>query len=242
MSEANRATEGAPASRAPMGSGGASPQRQEPMSEANRATDGAPASRAPMGSGGASPQRQEPMSEGSAETDHEVAVRVALETGELLIELRQRLLREGTSSWELESAGDSEAHRLIVTRLAEARPDDAVLSEEGRDDRRPGPRRTLLDRRPARRYPRVRSQAGQTGRSTSRCASTATPPSAPSPCPPWAWSLATEPAPPPLPPDQGPAPGDRLAGTPPPPRRWVAARSGGKMIAWARPGPRPWRW
>ncbi len=69
------------------------------------------------------------------ETDHEVAVRVALETGELLIELRQRLVREGTSSWELESAGDSEAHRLIVTRLAEARPDDAVLSEEGRDDR-----------------------------------------------------------------------------------------------------------
>jgi 3'(2'), 5'-bisphosphate nucleotidase len=69
------------------------------------------------------------------ETDHEVAARIAGEAGELLIDLRDRLLRQGTSSWELESQGDNQAHQLIAARLAEARPGDAVLSEEGRDDR-----------------------------------------------------------------------------------------------------------
>jgi 3'(2'), 5'-bisphosphate nucleotidase len=70
------------------------------------------------------------------ETDHEVARRVANETGELLLSLRAQLLERGTTSWELESAGDSEAHGLITRLLGEARPDDVVLSEEGRDDRR----------------------------------------------------------------------------------------------------------
>ena len=34
----------------------------------------------------------------------------------------------------LRDTGDREAHDLIVRRLAEARPDDAVLSEEGDDN------------------------------------------------------------------------------------------------------------
>jgi 3'(2'), 5'-bisphosphate nucleotidase len=71
----------------------------------------------------------------SPETDHEVAALVATETGELLLALREQMLERGTTSWELESAGDQLAHELILERLGELRPGDHVLSEEGRDDR-----------------------------------------------------------------------------------------------------------
>lgn len=69
------------------------------------------------------------------DSDHALAARVATEAGELLLKLREDLLARGTSSWELEAAGDSLAHELIAERLAAARPDDALLSEEGADDR-----------------------------------------------------------------------------------------------------------
>jgi len=65
--------------------------------------------------------------------DHALAARLAAETGEVLVELRERLVAEGTSHWDLKDAGDSAAHRLIVEVLATERPDDAVLSEEGAD-------------------------------------------------------------------------------------------------------------
>ena len=67
--------------------------------------------------------------------DHALAGRLAAETGRVLVELRQRLIADGTSQWDLKDAGDSAAHRLIVETLATERPDDAVLSEEGADDR-----------------------------------------------------------------------------------------------------------
>ncbi len=67
--------------------------------------------------------------------DHQLAIELASATGELLVELREALLRRGTSAWELESQGDRQAHNLLVERLAQARPDDAVLSEEGADNR-----------------------------------------------------------------------------------------------------------
>lgn len=70
------------------------------------------------------------------ESDHALAARVATETGELLLRVRDELLERGTSSWELESAGDNLAHQLILDRLGAARPADVVLSEEGADDRR----------------------------------------------------------------------------------------------------------
>ncbi len=66
--------------------------------------------------------------------DHALAASVATETGALLVEVRDRLFSSGAGTWEVRDTGDSEAHRHIVKRLAEARPDDAVLSEEGRDD------------------------------------------------------------------------------------------------------------
>ncbi|WP_420439057.1 3'(2'),5'-bisphosphate nucleotidase CysQ [Candidatus Poriferisodalis sp.] len=66
--------------------------------------------------------------------DHALAASVATETGALLVEVRDRLFSSGAGTWEVRDTGDSEAHQHIVKRLAKARPDDAILSEEGRDD------------------------------------------------------------------------------------------------------------
>ena len=75
-------------------------------------------------------------------TDAELAARLARETGERLMELRERMLREGASPWYMMDAGDALAHRFIVDTLHRERPDDAILSEEGADD----PRRLAADR------------------------------------------------------------------------------------------------
>ena len=63
------------------------------------------------------------------------------------MDLRQRLVAEGSNHWDLKDAGDSAAHRLIVETLASERPDDAVLSEEGADDkaRLSAPRTWIVD-------------------------------------------------------------------------------------------------
>lgn len=66
--------------------------------------------------------------------DHALAASVATETGALLVETRDRLFNSGADTWEVRDTGDIEAHRFIMERLSEARPADAVLSEEGRDD------------------------------------------------------------------------------------------------------------
>ncbi len=67
--------------------------------------------------------------------DHELAADLATRTGELLVATRQRLVDEGITFWELKDAGDLTAHNFLMQELGEHRPDDAVLSEEGRDDR-----------------------------------------------------------------------------------------------------------
>ncbi len=67
--------------------------------------------------------------------DHRLAADLATQTGELLVPLRQRLVEGGITHYELKDAGDEAAHDLIVRILAEQRPDDAVLSEEGADER-----------------------------------------------------------------------------------------------------------
>jgi 3'(2'), 5'-bisphosphate nucleotidase len=46
------------------------------------------------------------------------------------------------SSWQVMDTGDIASHRFLVEQLRIARPDDAVLSEEGADD----PRRATADR------------------------------------------------------------------------------------------------
>jgi 3'(2'), 5'-bisphosphate nucleotidase len=64
--------------------------------------------------------------------DHEVAAWAATEAGHLLLEVRQ----QGLEGRELKDAGDRAAHELLMELLGEVRPDDVVLSEEGKDDRR----------------------------------------------------------------------------------------------------------
>jgi 3'(2'), 5'-bisphosphate nucleotidase len=68
------------------------------------------------------------------ESDAALAARLAEEAGVLLVALRQELFRKGASDWQVMDAGDAAAHRFLVAALAESRPGDAVLSEEGRDD------------------------------------------------------------------------------------------------------------
>jgi 3'(2'), 5'-bisphosphate nucleotidase len=58
--------------------------------------------------------------------DHELAAHIAREAGQLLVRRRA----EGASKDD----GDRESNELILARLAAARPDDAVLSEESKDD------------------------------------------------------------------------------------------------------------
>ena len=66
--------------------------------------------------------------------DHAIAHRLATEAGDLLVALRARLAAEGEAPAALKAEGDRQAHELLMAGLAAAAPDDAVLSEEGKDD------------------------------------------------------------------------------------------------------------
>jgi 3'(2'), 5'-bisphosphate nucleotidase len=57
--------------------------------------------------------------------DHQLAADIAREAGELLLDLQAR---DATKD-----EGDRLSNELILARLADARPDDAVLSEESKD-------------------------------------------------------------------------------------------------------------
>src|SRR5918994_4083797 len=63
--------------------------------------------------------------------DHVLAARLAAEAGHALVELRARLAGHGVDGKALGQEGDRAAHDLLMRRLAELRPADAVLSEEG---------------------------------------------------------------------------------------------------------------
>jgi 3'(2'), 5'-bisphosphate nucleotidase len=65
--------------------------------------------------------------------DHRVAAEVAAAAGTLLLELRSA--RAYDPPEVLKDAGDREAHEFIVDELARRRPGDALLSEEGADNR-----------------------------------------------------------------------------------------------------------
>ena len=66
--------------------------------------------------------------------DHELAGLLAQEAGNLLLGIRDQAVAEGWPSYHLQDEGDRQAHRHLVDRLAELRPDDGLLSEEGTDD------------------------------------------------------------------------------------------------------------
>ncbi|MGY6499393.1 MAG: 3'(2'),5'-bisphosphate nucleotidase CysQ [Acidimicrobiales bacterium] len=77
--------------------------------------------------------------------DHAVARQLATAAGDMLVALRAELIDTGAPSWALGDEGDRRAHDLIVAALAEMRPDDAVLSEEGHDlPSRQGPIRAWI--------------------------------------------------------------------------------------------------
>ena len=63
--------------------------------------------------------------------DHRLAAWLAEKAGTLLLEVRT----QGLAGRELKDAGDREAHEWLMAALGELRPDDAVLSEEGADDK-----------------------------------------------------------------------------------------------------------
>jgi 3'(2'), 5'-bisphosphate nucleotidase len=65
-------------------------------------------------------------------SDHELARFAALEAGWALMALRAELGFEDPK--RLRDAGDRLSHQLLMKLLAEQRPEDAVLSEEGVDD------------------------------------------------------------------------------------------------------------
>ncbi|CAI9398823.1 3'(2'),5'-bisphosphate nucleotidase CysQ [Nocardioides sp. T2.26MG-1] len=67
----------------------------------------------------------------AATDDHVLAAWLATVAGERLLEVRT----EGLEGRELKDAGDRAAHELLMGLLAEHRPGDAVLSEEGKDDK-----------------------------------------------------------------------------------------------------------
>lgn len=93
----------------------------------------------------------EPPTSGSAaeglasRADHLLAETLAREAGEMLVAFRKEGFESRSNPWMLQDDADMAAHRFIVDRLAQERPDDAVLSEEGHDDRtRLGQRRVWI--------------------------------------------------------------------------------------------------
>ena len=66
--------------------------------------------------------------------DHELAAAIATRAGEMLVALRSSLGHADPSL--LGAEGDRRSHALVAELLAEVRPRDAVLSEEGADDAR----------------------------------------------------------------------------------------------------------
>lgn len=63
-------------------------------------------------------------------SDAALASALAVEAGELLLELREQ---GGRTEAELRAAGDAASQELLARRLGDERPDDAVLSEEAKD-------------------------------------------------------------------------------------------------------------
>jgi 3'(2'), 5'-bisphosphate nucleotidase len=70
-----------------------------------------------------------------APDDHVLARDLAEEAGRLLLGLRAEAAATGGDPEVLRKAGDRQSHELLMARLAAERPADAVLSEEGVDDK-----------------------------------------------------------------------------------------------------------
>lgn len=64
-------------------------------------------------------------------SDHELASMLAASAGALLVEARAELAAAGVDTDTLKDEGDQRSHNYLMALLAEHRPNDAVLSEEG---------------------------------------------------------------------------------------------------------------
>jgi 3'(2'), 5'-bisphosphate nucleotidase len=73
-----------------------------------------------------------PPSDPSALDDSALAAVLATEAGRRLLTVRERYADADQA--ERKAAGDRESHEYLTAELQSARPADAVLSEEGRDD------------------------------------------------------------------------------------------------------------
>lgn len=67
-------------------------------------------------------------------TDHELAASLARRAGETLLAERAAVGDGDYDGRALKDRGDQAAHEFLVRELAHVRPEDAVLSEEGKDD------------------------------------------------------------------------------------------------------------
>jgi 3'(2'), 5'-bisphosphate nucleotidase len=74
--------------------------------------------------------------------DAELATRLAVEAGQLLVQLRDEMFGRGAAPWQVMDNGDLASHRFLLDELSALRPTDPVLSEEGVED----PRRFASDR------------------------------------------------------------------------------------------------
>ncbi|MGA1038169.1 MAG: inositol monophosphatase family protein, partial [Ilumatobacteraceae bacterium] len=72
----------------------------------------------------------------AVESDQDLATRLAVEAGQLLVQTRAQLFAQGLNHWSVKDAGDDAAQTFLMNELRSLRPDDAVLSEEGREDPR----------------------------------------------------------------------------------------------------------
>ncbi|GAA4092918.1 3'(2'),5'-bisphosphate nucleotidase CysQ [Actinomadura miaoliensis] len=68
----------------------------------------------------------------SPRDDHALAAGLARDAGRLLLEVREEVGFADVDA--LKKAGDLRSHEFLAAALAERRPGDAVLSEEGKDD------------------------------------------------------------------------------------------------------------
>ena len=76
------------------------------------------------------------------DSDAALAAMLATAAGELLVSVREELTSEGAYAWQVMDSGDLAAQKFLAQALHDARPNDAVLSEEGAED----PRRFGADR------------------------------------------------------------------------------------------------
>ena len=87
---------------------------------------------------------QNSASDTEISSDHLLAADLAKRAGELLVDLRAETCLEMSSGAgvaygslsRLKAEGDRKSHEFLTAELQTARPDDIVLSEEGRDDPR----------------------------------------------------------------------------------------------------------